>query len=131
MLLPASRTPPNAITRPIAAIGINARILSAVARFLVVVESVTHALKLASLAVEPTNVITISITITIQTVAVKTAAASLIPNIEATLSLEIRPKPPMITPQIIYPTEMNFFLEPLRSLNAPMISVVSIAVIAE
>lgn len=87
------------MTNPMAAMGMNARILSAVARLFVVVESVTHALKLASLAVEPTNVITISIIITIQTVVVRIFAASVIPKTEATLSLEISPKPPIITPQ--------------------------------
>ena len=73
--------------------------LSAVARFLAVVTSVTHALKAESLLVEPINVITQSITIITIAVAVTALRGSEIPKSAETLSFVIKPNAKVIIPQ--------------------------------
>src|SRR5574344_1618406 len=118
--------PPN--TTRIATSGIMELMPSIDPRFVSSPTSVSHALKHASLALEPKKVITQSITITnvtpIEAATVTSDTNSVITSIlmNAKLRMEI--------PQSRYPRQMMIFLLPSLSDRAPMSSVVTVAATA-
>ena len=127
-LLPRSKdiNPPK--TASIATSGIIELMPSAAPRFVSSVTSVSQALKQASFAEEPKNVITQSIIITSVTQTAETEAAA--GKIAPITSSRIRQNERMDMPQSIYPPHMNAFLLPSLSESAPIRSVVSVAATA-
>ena len=91
--------------------------------------SVTHALKAASFAVEPTYDITQSIITTVTMAAIVAAETLFMPS-ATKLSTVIREKDMMIIPQIMYPKLMKRRRLPFLSDHMPPISVAAVAVIA-
>jgi hypothetical protein len=109
--------------------GIIALIPSAAPLFELGTDSVSHALKQASFALEPKNVITQSIIIVRLT---PTLAAETTEGKRAfIISTLINAKEIIEMPQRIYPPEINSFRLPILSDSAPMIIVVRVAATAE
>ena len=108
--------------------GIIALMPSAEPRFVASVESVSHALKQASLADEPKNVITQSIIMTRDTPTEAADAAA--GNIFSITSVRMRAKLQMDMPQSMYPPAIKSRRLPSLSDSAPIKSVVSVAATA-
>src|SRR5574344_3010302 len=109
--------------------GIMALIPPAEPLFVSSVESVSHALKLASFAEDPKNVITQSIMMTRET---PTEAADVAAGNKTLItSVRMKAKLQMETPHKMYPPQMNIFLLPILSESAPMKRVVMAAAMAD
>ncbi len=116
-------------TTKIASMGIMALMPSAAPRLELSVLSVSHALKQASLAVEPKKVITQSMMMVrlMQTVLTATPAET----IGLITSVRMRAKLRMEIPHKRYPTQIKTLRLPTRSLSAPIKMVVRVATTAE